>query len=67
MKFSPRRTETMPRPKRSKERTHIVRKGEWPNSIATRYDVPLKDLMALNDIGRRGVIRPGQRLRIPVR
>jgi len=67
MKFSPRRTETMPRPKRSKERTHIVRKGEWPNSIATRYDVPLKDLMALNDIGRRGIIRPGQRLRIPVR
>ena len=65
--FSPRPTETMPRRKQSKERTHVVRKGEWPILIASRYDVPLKDLMALNDIGRRGVIRPGQRLRIPVR
>ena len=67
MNFSPSPTETMPRRKRSKERTHIVRKGESPYLVATRYDVPLKDLMALNDIGRRGIIRPGQRLRIPAR
>ncbi|MGH8544905.1 MAG: LysM peptidoglycan-binding domain-containing protein, partial [Gammaproteobacteria bacterium] len=67
IEFSPRPTETMPRRKRSKERTHIVRRGEWPILIASRYAVPLKDLMALNDIGRRGIIRPGQRLRIPAR
>ncbi|MGH8491162.1 MAG: transglycosylase SLT domain-containing protein, partial [Gammaproteobacteria bacterium] len=67
MEFSPSPTETMPRRKRSKERTHIVRKGESPYLIASRYDVPLKGLLALNDIGRRGIIRPGQRLRIPAR
>ncbi|MGH8507227.1 MAG: transglycosylase SLT domain-containing protein [Gammaproteobacteria bacterium] len=67
MEFSSSTTETMPRRKRSKERTHIVRKGESPYLVASRYDVPLKDLLALNDIGRRGIIRPGQRLRIPAR
>ncbi len=67
IKFSPSPAETMPRRKRSKERTHIVRKGESPYLVASRYDVALKDLMALNDIGRRDIIRPGQRLRIPAR
>ena len=65
MTFSPSPTETMPRRKRSKDRTHIVRKGESCSLVASRYNVPLKDLMAMNDIGRLGIIRPGQRLRIP--
>jgi len=41
-------------------RTHIVRRGETPWSIARRYGVPLKDLQRWNRI--RTHIRAGQRL-----
>ncbi len=43
-------------------RTHVVRRGETPWSIARRYGVPLKDLQRWNRIGSH--ITAGQRLAI---
>jgi len=43
-------------------RTHVVRRGETPWSIARRYGIPLKDLQRWNRIGSH--IRAGQRLTI---
>lgn len=51
--------------KGSSAKTHVVREGESPQAIATRYRVRIEDLMAMNDITRKTVIFPGQRLRIP--
>jgi membrane-bound lytic murein transglycosylase D len=41
-------------------RTHVVRRGETPWSIARRYGIPLKDLQRWNRIGNH--ITAGQRL-----
>ena len=45
-------------------RWHQVRSGESLWTIARRYDVSTNQLRAWNDLGRRSVIHPGQRLRI---
>ncbi|MGR9073459.1 MAG: transglycosylase SLT domain-containing protein [Gammaproteobacteria bacterium] len=48
-------------------RTHIVRKGETAHRIASRYGVPVVKMLALNDLGKSSIIRPGQQLRIPAK
>lgn len=44
---------------------HTVRPGESPASLAKSYGVPLKRLMASNDLGRRTRLRAGQEVQIP--
>lgn len=46
-------------------RTHTVRRGETLYRIANRYGVSLEELRKANRIGRKGTIRPGQRLAVP--
>jgi murein DD-endopeptidase MepM/ murein hydrolase activator NlpD len=52
------------RPRPTETLVHVVRSGETLWAIAQRYDVRLEDLMADNDLGDDGWIRPGQRIRI---
>jgi len=49
----------------SKATTVTVVKGDTPCAIARRVSVNCQQLMKLNGIGRRGVIQPGQKLRLP--
>jgi membrane-bound lytic murein transglycosylase D len=44
---------------------HRVVRGDTAGSIANAYKVPLKDLITLNGLGRKAVIRVGQTLKIP--
>ena len=44
---------------------HKVRSGQTACGIARRYKVRCKDLIAINKLGRKAVIRVGQRLKIP--
>jgi murein DD-endopeptidase MepM/ murein hydrolase activator NlpD len=46
---------------------HTVSAGESLWGIARRYDVPIADLMAANELGDSELIKPGQRLVIPGR
>jgi membrane-bound lytic murein transglycosylase D len=46
--------------------THRVTAGDTPFAIASTYRVSLSELLAANNLDKRSVIRPGQRLRIPV-
>lgn len=46
-------------------RRHTVRNGESLWTIARRYDTTVKRIQAVNGLGRRNSIRPGQRLVIP--
>jgi LysM repeat protein len=43
-------------------RIHTVRRGDTLSSIATRYGLSVGELIALNDLQDRDVIRVGQRL-----
>ena len=52
---------TSPEPKTT---FHSVRSGDTLIGIARRYGVPLRDLMAWNDLNARSVIRPGQELAV---
>jgi len=49
----------------SKASTVTVVKGDTPCAIARRVSVNCLQLMKLNGIGKRGVIQPGQKLRLP--
>jgi membrane-bound lytic murein transglycosylase D len=42
--------------------THVVRSGDTLGAIASRYGVSVSSLRAMNGLGQRSVIRPGQRL-----
>ena len=44
---------------------HRVVKGDTAGTIAKRYKVPLKELISLNGLGRKAMIRVGQTLKIP--
>lgn len=46
----------------SRSMTYIVRSGDTLSRIATRFRVRLADLLGWNDLSKRSVIRPGQRL-----
>lgn len=43
---------------------HVVRKGDSWNGIARKYGLSLKELMAMNGIGRRQYLKPGQVIRV---
>jgi len=45
---------------------HVVRKGDNLWSIAANYGIPVKLLLASNQLTRHSILRPGQRLGIPV-
>ncbi|MEO5824564.1 MAG: LysM peptidoglycan-binding domain-containing protein [Gemmatimonadales bacterium] len=51
---------------RASAKTHVVKPGETVGSIAQRYGVKQSTLISVNRLGKRAVIRTGQRLRIPV-
>ena len=46
-------------------RRHKVRKGQTACGIAQRYKVRCKDLIQLNKLNRKAVVKIGQRLKIP--
>lgn len=48
-------------------RVHVVRRGESPRLIAAKYGVGLRKLLTMNAITQGTVLRPGQRLRIPMK
>ena len=43
---------------------HTVRKGETLSHISKRYDLSVRKIQALNGMGRKTTIRPGQKLRV---
>lgn len=45
---------------------HVVRKGDNPWVIAVNYGIPVKQLLVTNQLTRHSILRPGQRLDIPV-
>jgi predicted esterase len=49
----------------AKERVHVVASGHTLGKIAKRYHVSISNLCKANGIGRRDVIKPGQKLVIP--
>ncbi len=50
-----------------KSKLHVVRKGESPYGIASRYGVRVRTMMVYNDLRPDDVIRPGQQLWIPMK
>ncbi len=44
--------------------THVVRRGETVGGIANRYGLTQRQVIALNKLGSRAVIKVGQRLRV---
>jgi len=46
---------------------HYVRRGETVSGIAGRYRTSISAIARANNLGRRYLIRPGQRLRVPTR
>ena len=46
---------------------HYVRRGETVSGIASRYRTSVSAIARLNRLGRRYLIRQGQRLRVPAR
>ena len=44
---------------------HYVRRGETVSGIAKRYRTSISAIARLNRLGRRYLIRPGQRLKVP--
>lgn len=44
---------------------HRVAKGETAGSIAAAYKVPVKELIALNGLGKKAIIHVGRTLKIP--
>ncbi|MDX2208484.1 MAG: transglycosylase SLT domain-containing protein [Gemmatimonadales bacterium] len=53
-----------PAPARSGPTTHIVRRGDTVGTIARRYGVTEQQVIALNKLGKKAVIKVGQRLRV---
>lgn len=47
--------------------THYVRRGETVSGIANRYRTSVSAIARLNQLGRKYLIRPGQRLKVPSR
>lgn len=46
---------------------YMVRRGETLSEIATKFRVPLADLLRVNEIANPGLVRAGQRLIIPAK
>ena len=56
-----------PEPPKPTYVTHRVVRGNTLNALARRYGTTVRAIQAANNMGRRTVIRIGQRLRIPTR
>ena len=56
-----------PAPPRPTYVTHSVASGDTLGALATRYNTTVSAIQTANNLGRRTVIRIGQRLRIPTR
>lgn len=56
------RSSRPPTPAAEGPRTYTVQRGDTLTSIATRHGISVGELIALNDLGDRDVIRVGQRL-----
>jgi membrane-bound lytic murein transglycosylase D len=52
--------------RQTRDRYHVVRRGETLSRIAQGYRVPVGELASLNDLRNRNRIRVGQRLRLPI-
>lgn len=46
--------------------SHVVQPGDTATGLATRYHAWTRELIALNDLGPRALLRVGDRIRIPV-
>ncbi len=46
----------------SRSTTYVVRRGDSLSTIATKFRVRLSDLLGWNNLTKRSVIKPGQRL-----
>jgi LysM repeat protein len=44
---------------------HQVKSGETVSSIARKYHVSAQKIISVNNLNKNGLIRTGQRLRIP--
>jgi LysM repeat protein len=55
-----------PRRSASKYIKHRVRAGETVGSIAKRYHISRKDILAVNKVSAKRPLKVGQRIRIPV-
>ena len=49
-----------------RSRFYLVKKGDTLSGIALRHKVSLKRLLAINNLKKSSIIRPGKKLRIPV-
>jgi membrane-bound lytic murein transglycosylase D len=49
-----------------KEDYHVVRRGENLSTISKHYKVPVDDLLKMNNITKKTVIRAGQKIRVRV-
>jgi membrane-bound lytic murein transglycosylase D len=43
---------------------YVVQRGDTVSDISRRFNIPLATLLALNGLDQRGLIRPGQQLRL---
>ena len=48
----------------SRPEFHTVAKGDFASTIAEKYGIPLSELLKMNDMTSRSVIRVGQKLRL---
>lgn len=58
------RTETPALPVRAETASYVVQRGDTVSNIARRFGVAPATLLALNGLDNRGLIRPGQQLRL---
>jgi membrane-bound lytic murein transglycosylase D len=56
----------IPAAQRVTVKVHIVRSGDTVSEISHRYSVPQRAIISYNRLGRKALIRPGQRLIIPI-
>lgn len=56
----------IPKAQRVTVKVHIVRSGDTVSQIAHRYGVAQRAIITYNRLSRRALIRPGQRLIIPI-
>ncbi|MCS5638575.1 MAG: LysM peptidoglycan-binding domain-containing protein [Myxococcota bacterium] len=52
--------------RQTRDRYHVVRRGETLSRIAQKYRVPVGELASLNDLRNQNRIRVGQKLRLPI-
>jgi membrane-bound lytic murein transglycosylase D len=51
--------------KKPAPKVYVVRKGDTVGKISRKTGTSKSEIIALNNLGRKGVIRPGQRLELP--